>query len=263
MRIEGRRVLVTGATGGIGQAIARALALHGADLVLTGRRADSLRRLATELGARTHEVDLSDREALTRLVDECAQTDILIANAGLPGTGRLDGLTVGQIDHVLDVNLRAPMLLARAFAAHMLGRGAGHMVFISSISGLAATPEASVYCATKFGLRGFALALREELRPGGVGVSIVYPGAISDAGMFAGTGVSLPPGVGTNTPEDVAAAVVRAIQRNRAEMKVAPLTIRLGLPLAAVAPGVSAVMQRHLGGNRVAAELARAQRHKL
>ena len=104
----------------------------------------------------------------------------------------------------------------------MAQRGRGHLVFISSLSGKAATPGSSVYSATKFGLRGFAQGLRGDLRGAGVGVSVVFPGFIRDAGMFAESGTELPAFVGTSTPEDVADGVLRAIERNRGEVDVAP-----------------------------------------
>jgi short-subunit dehydrogenase len=262
MKIEGRSVVLTGATGGLGQAIARALARRGARLTLTGRRVEVLEPLAAELGAGVLAVDLTDREAVTGLAKRVGGCDILVANAGLPGTGRLDELGVDAIDRVLDVNLRAPMLLARSASTGMRERSGGHIVLVSSLSGLAPSPFASVYGATKAGLRGFGLALREELRGTGIGVSIVYPGPISNAGMFAETGVTLPARVGMSTPEDVARAVVRSIESNRAEVMVAPLPMKAAIPLALVAPGVNAAVQRHFGGNRVAAELAVKQSHK-
>ncbi len=100
-------------------------------------------------------------------------------------------------------------------------------MFVSSLSGRAASARSSLYNATKFGLRGFALALRMDLRAQGVGVSLVSPGFIRDAGMFADSGAPLPPGVGTRSPQDVARAVAEAIERNRAEVDVAPLSLRL------------------------------------
>ena len=132
----------------------------------------------------------------------------------------------------------------------MAERGGGHIVFVSSLSGKAATPRTSVYAATKFGLRGFAMALREDLRPLGVGVSTVFPGFIRDAGMFHDAGAKLPGYVGTKTPEDVANAVVSAIERNRAEVEVAPIGVRLGATLAVLAPELSANVQRRLGAEQ-------------
>ena len=113
----------------------------------------------------------------------------------LPASGALSELDGDQIDRMLDVNLRAPIALAHGLVPMMTARGSGQMVFISSLSGKAASPASSLYSATKFGLRGFALGLREDLRRSGVGVSLVFPGFIRDAGMFAEAGVQLPPGV--------------------------------------------------------------------
>src|SRR5438270_8960638 len=123
-------------------------------------------------------------------------------------------------------------MLARAFAPAMARRGSGHLLFMSSLSGKAATPATSLYNATKYGLRGFASALRAELRASGVGVSAVFPGFIREAGMFADAQVKLPPGVGTRTPADVARAVLEAIERNRGEVDVAPLALRAGVIFA-------------------------------
>src|SRR5437016_5760449 len=108
--------------------------------------------------------------------------------------------------------------LAHALAPQMVARGSGHVLFMSSLAGKAATPGTALYNATKYGLRGFASALRADLRASGVGVSTVFPGFIRDAGMFAEAGVKLPPGVGTRSPEHVAQAVLAAIERNRGEV---------------------------------------------
>ena len=127
--------------------------------------------------------------------------------------------------------------MARELVPAMTERGAGHMVFVSSLSGKAATARASLYCATKFGLRGFALGLREDLRGTGVGVSVVTPGAIRDAGMFADSGRQAAAGMGTATRSRSRAGVVRAIERDRAEISVAPVRQRALSAIAANAPG--------------------------
>jgi short-subunit dehydrogenase len=262
MTVLAGRILLTGATGGIGQAIARALARHGGELILSGRRGDVLDPLAAELGARAIRCELASRDELERLIGEVGAVDLLVANAALPGTGELLELTQEQIDRNLEVNLRAPIRLARALAPEMAARGRGHLVFISSLAGRAASPSSSIYAATKFGLRGFALGLRGDLRASGVGVSVVSPGFIRDAGMFAESGVKLPRGVGTRTPQDVAQAVVRAVERNRAEVDVAPAGLRLGASFAAVAPGIAEEVSRRMGGDRIARDLATGQQDK-
>jgi short-subunit dehydrogenase len=133
---------------------------------------------------------------------------------------------------------------------------------MSSMSGKTASVGGSVYSATKFGLRGFALGLREDLRGTGVGVSTVFPGFISDAGMFHDAEVKLPGYVATRTPEQVAAAVVRAIERDRSEIDVAPLAVRLGAAVAGIAPELSGRLQRRLGSDEIAAAMAEGQRDK-
>ena len=133
------------------------------------------------------------------------------------------------------------------------------MVFISSLAGKAASPSSSVYSATKFGLRGFALGLREDLRAHGVGVSAIFPGFIRDAGMFADAEMDLPRGVGTKTPQDVAAAVIRAVRRNRAEVEVAPVGLRIGTSFAAVAPELAAAVSRRMGSHQIATDLTEGQ----
>ena len=262
MKLDGRMALVTGATGGIGHAIARALAKKGARLLLTGRRADVLEPLARELGARALSVDLADRAALDRLIEESRDVDVLVANAALPASGRITDFEVAEIDAGLDVNLRAPIVLARALVARMSERGCGHLVFINSLSGKVAAPRASLYSATKFGLRGFAQCLRQDLHGSAIGVSTIFPGFIRDAGMFAKSGAKLPPGVGTRSPEDVAAAVVKAIEGDEGEVDVAPLGLRVGALVGGIAPGVSGTLQRWLGSEKVADEVATGQRGK-
>jgi short-subunit dehydrogenase len=144
----------------------------------------------------------------------------------------------------------------------MVERGEGHLVFISSLSGKVASPGSALYSATKFGLRAFATGVREDLHGTGVGVTTVFPGFISGAGMFAEAEVKLPPGVGTRSPEQVADAVVRGIERGKAEIDVAPLQLRAGALAAAVSPSLSSRVQRLLGARGLTDEMARGQASK-
>ncbi len=260
MRISGATVLLTGATGGIGQAIARELHGRGARLILTGRRTEVLEPLAAELGARALAVDLAVAGEVDSLIEQTGEVDILIANAALPASGRLDTYTQEQLDRALDVNLRAPIVLAHALSPGMVERGRGHLVFVSSLSGKAAAPESSLYGAAKFGLRGFALCLRDDLRANGVGVSVVLPGFISDTGLRGSAEVKLPPGAGMRTPAQVARGVVRAIERNRAEVEVAPAALRAGAAIASLAPEMAGRLARLMGSHEIAREVSAAQR---
>ena len=260
--LAGRTALLTGATGGIGHAIARALHRRGVQLVLTGRRAEVLEPLAQELGARSLAVDLEQPAEVERLLAEAGHIDLLVANAAVPASGPLLDFTDEQIDRALQVNLRAPIVLSRHLAPRMVAQEWGHLVFISSLSGKAGSAGSSIYSATKFGLRGFGQGLRGDLHDSGVGVSVVFPGFIRDAGMFADANVELPGFVGTSKPEDVGQAVVIAIEHDRGEVDVAPIRMKLGTRFATLAPSVSARVQRRLGGERIAADMAAGQAEK-
>jgi uncharacterized protein len=263
VRLGDSTVLLTGASGGIGHAIARALHGRGANVILTGRRAEVLDDLRAELADRVEVVaaDLARPEDCT-LLGQRAGIDVLVANAGLPAAGRLQTFSPEEIDRAIDVNLRAPMQLALALLPSMLERGSGHLVFVSSLAGKVASGGSSVYNATKFGLRGFGFALYEELRGSGVGVTTVFPGFIRDAGMFAESGAKLPRGVGTRTPEQVAKAVVEGIERNRAEIDVAPFSLSSGARVFGAAPSVMSAITRVLGASEVSAALEEGQKAK-
>lgn len=225
MELAGKTALVTGATGGLGRAIAQALAARGARLVLSSRKADDLAELAASLpgeGHRAAVADLALEGAADRLVADAGEVDALVANAGISAGGRLDRVPTEELEHALRVNFEAPIRMAHALLPGMVERGQGHLLFVSSIQGKVALARSSVYSATKFGLRGFALSLRDDLAGTGVGVSVVLPGFIRDAGMFAASGQRAPAGLGTSTPASVGAGVVKAIERDRAEVTVAP-----------------------------------------
>jgi short-subunit dehydrogenase len=265
MELADRTALLTGATGGLGRAIAAALAGRGAKLVLSGRKAEALDALAAELpgeGHRTVPTDLAEPGAAEGLAAQAGDVDVLIANAGLPGTGRLPDYSTEQLTGTLRVNLEAPILLARALEPAMLERGSGHMVFVSSLSGKSATPLSSIYNATKFGLRGFALGLRADLDPRGIGVSIVSPGTIREAGMYADSGADPIPGLGTGSPAQVAAAVVKAIEHNKVEITVAPLQQRFLAHFALATPGLSVKIASGDAGQKAAAAVADGQTDK-
>ncbi|MBW5484770.1 SDR family NAD(P)-dependent oxidoreductase [Streptomyces bambusae] len=262
MHISGSNVLLTGATGGIGTALAASLAAHGARLTITGRREGALKATADACGARAVVADLAVRGDVERLAETCAETDVLVANAALPASGDLLDYTEEQLDRALDVNLRAPVVLSRLLAAEMVARGRGHIVLVGSISGKAATKSSSLYNATKFGLRGFALALRQDLRGTGVGVSLVQPGFVRDAGMFAATGATTPNRIRTVTPGQVAEGVVRAVRRDLTEVNVAPLELRLLSAVAGQFPRFAERVQARGGFDGTLRQIVEAQRSR-
>src|SRR3979409_2431543 len=140
----------------------------------------------------------------------------MVPHPAVPASGELVSFSVEEIDRALTINLRSAILLAIRLLPGMLARGAGHIVLIASIHGKLPAALVSVYNATKFGLRGFGLALGQELRGTGVGVSVINPTFVREAGMWAQTGVTPNPLAGQVTPDRVAAAVIRAIKENRA-----------------------------------------------
>lgn len=263
MRIEGRSVLLTGATGGIGGAIARELAMRGCVLTVTGRREAELARLVAGLGppARGFAADLTNRAELRGLLDQTGPVDILVACAGLDIPQDLADAGEQEVEEAVRVNLLVPALLARAVLGPMKRHGSGHVVFIASVAGLVATPvNSSVYTATKWGLRGLGLALRQELHGTGIGVSTIFPAGVRDAGMFARTGVTLPRYAGTSSPGEVARAVARAVERDRPEVVVAAAGERLGAAISGVAPVLVGDLARRAGLGRIRQAVQDAQR---
>jgi len=259
--LDGANVVLSGASGGLGGAIAHALNEKGAHLVLSGRRADRLEALARDLrDAEVEPCDFADREAVAGFAERVEDADVLVANAALPGAGTLDDFTPLEIDRVLDVNLRTPILLARHLAPLMTARKRGHLVFVSSMGAKLPASRIAVYSATKTGLRGFAACLRQELAGTGVGVSVVFPGSVRDAGMFADSGAT--GGGGTVTSAAVAAGVVRAIEHNKAEVNVASAPLRAMAVFANIAPGAWAWIARRAGADKQTAALAAGLRDR-
>jgi short-subunit dehydrogenase len=255
MELSGTTALLTGATGGLGRAMANALAGRGASLILSARSAEALTQLAAELpgeGHRAIAADLAEPGAALKLAGEAGDVDVLVANAGLHGSGKLDKINQDEIERTLRVNLEAPILLARELLPGMQERGRGHLVFIASLAAKAPSPRSGLYNATKFGLRGFALGVRADLAGSGVGASLVLPGFIREAGMFANSGAKPPPGMGTSSPEEVGVAVVRAIERDRAEIAVAPLRTRALAHIGLASPSLALRAQAGKTGRRAA-----------
>lgn len=262
MEPAGKKVLLTGATGGIGRSIARTLAGAGAELLVSGRSAEALEELAAALPGEGHAAlaaDLGGPGAALELAERAGEVDILVANAALPSTGRVTDLTHEQVARMLRINLEAPILLAQALLPGMLERGRGKLVMIGSLAGKAGSPRSSIYNATKFGLRGFAFGLAADLAGSPVGINLVAPGFVREAGMFADSGANAPGGMGTTTPERVAGAVLKAIGSDRVEIAVAPRRQRTMAHLGLISPSLSHRVQSGPAGQNAADSLASGQ----
>lgn len=188
--LEGRAALITGASAGIGEAAAHALARRGCSLILAARRLDLLQALAERLGSGTQAVpclpvqlDVTDMSTIQRAVEigigRFGQIDVLVNNAGV---GRLDWLDqmdpAEGIEGQIRVNLIGLAQMTRAVLPSMLSRHEGHIINVASIASLIGSPTYSIYAASKFGVRGFSEALRREVAGFGVRVSVIYPGAV-------------------------------------------------------------------------------------
>lgn len=217
--LTGKGALVTGASGGIGAAIARSLHAQGASVALSGTRQDALEALAQELGARAHvtAADLSDPAAAADLIGKAeaalGQVDILVNNAGLTKDGLALRMSDADWDKVLDVDLAAPFRLSRAALKFMLRRKAGRIINIGSVVGSTGNAGQANYAAAKAGLIGLTKALAQEVASRGITVNLVAPGyietpmtaALSEANKTA-LAEKIPLGR-LGAPEDIAAAV--------------------------------------------------------
>ncbi|MGC5051775.1 SDR family NAD(P)-dependent oxidoreductase [Micromonospora sp. DT48] len=187
--VTGGVAVVTGAAGGIGAALAHALARRGAELVLLDRDADGLATVAAAIRAEhpdrqvwTHQVDLADAAATGALADRIVarhpRIRLLVNNAGVALGGRFDEVTLAEFGWVVDVNFRAVAQLTHALLPALRAEPGAHLVTISSLFGLIAPPGQVAYAASKFAVRGFTEALRHELAVDGIGVTCVHPGGV-------------------------------------------------------------------------------------
>jgi len=261
--LRGANAIITGASRGIGVYIARALAKEGVNLVLAARSAGELEKVRAEmeaLGVRAIAItcdvaQASERAVLVQRAEaEMGPIDILVNNAGIERVARFDEALESDIVDTLTINLEAPMLLTRAIVPGMLKRGRGHVVNIASGAGKVGVAFGSSYCASKHGLVGFTNALRSEYRGRPVGFSVVCPGFVTDAGMYArwdDRGIRAPRIAGTSKPEKVAAVVVKCIKRNKAEVTVNTPPVRPLIVLANIAPSIVPGMLHRLGYTKV------------
>jgi short-subunit dehydrogenase len=164
MLLNGRRVLLTGASRGIGAALARAFVERGAELALVARASEALEHVAKDTGGSAYPCDLSDLASLEGLVERVGPVDLLVNNAGVANVGWYLDRTQDEIDQVMTVNLLAPMRLCRLVLPGMVERGRGQVVNISSMAAVIAPPGLATYSASKAGLSHFTAGLRADLR---------------------------------------------------------------------------------------------------
>lgn len=241
MLLTGRRVLLTGASRGIGAALARAFAERGASLALVARASDQLTQVATETEGTAYPCDLSDLAALPALVDAVGPVDVLVNNAGVAHVGWYLDRTQEEIDQMTAVNLLAPMRLCRLVLPGMVERGLGQVVNVSSMAAVIAPPGLATYSATKAGLSHFTAGLRADLRDHPITFTTVTLASVStemdeEARSYGPMRAMAAKSKGRDiTPmEDFVKAVLKGVEADRPEVRVpasmAPLAMLANAP---------------------------------
>jgi NADP-dependent 3-hydroxy acid dehydrogenase YdfG len=186
--IEGKIVVITGASSGLGEATARFLSAEGASVVLGARRADRIRSLADELTGRGAKAlalttDVTHRDQVKRLVDAAVEAhgriDVMINNAGLMPQSLLERLKIDEWDRMIDVNIKGVLYGIAAALPHMKQQKAGHIINVSSVAGHKVGPGSAVYAATKYAVRALSEGLRQEVKPYNIRTTVISPGAVA------------------------------------------------------------------------------------
>lgn len=220
--LSGNVVAITGASAGIGEASARALAAEGARVVVGARRIDRLEKLAGELDSEVVAVDMDvrDPDDSAKLVDAAfssfGRLDALVANAGIGAYGGIMDLTDGQLTDMIDTNVAGTVWPIRAVVPRFVEAGEGDIVIVASVAGLRGADDEAVYAATKFAQVGLAGSLDRELHEKGIRVSTICPGGTAtEFAMGAGRTPDMPGLADMLRPEDVAHAVVTVLKQPR------------------------------------------------
>ncbi len=254
--LKGKNALLTGGSKGLGPVIARALADEGINLSLAARSEGALQDTADEISAMGVKAvaiaaDMTDTDSLRNLEhqtrEQLGAIDILINNAGMEWVCPYVSLSLDEIETMVRTNLLGALQLTRIVLPGMLERGQGHIVTMSSLGGKKGSPYSATYAATKAGLIEWTSGLREELRGTGVSASVICPGFVSEAGMFAVYNKPAPKITGETTPEKVARAVVSAILKDKQEIIVNPGPIMPMRVLDAVNPSIGSWILRKFG----------------
>ncbi|MBX3671211.1 MAG: SDR family NAD(P)-dependent oxidoreductase [Rhodocyclaceae bacterium] len=245
-----RRILVTGASGAIGAALAESYAQPGVTLYLHGRDAARLDEVAARCRAKqaavvTERLDLRDLAGLRRWLDGCGALDVVIVNAGMNThvgpTGAAEPWD--EVEALLDVNLKAAMAIVQAVLPAMRVKKCGQIALISSLAGYFGLPVTPAYCASKAGLKAYGEALRGWLAPEGIRINVVMPGYVGSPMCDAMPG----PKPFLRTPQQAARTIRRGLARDRARISF-PFPLNLGTWFLAVLPaGLSIRVLRLLG----------------
>ena len=266
--MEPRNAIVTGASHGIGQYIARALAARRMNLLLVARSEAELVRLARELrtcdtAVAVAAIDLAGRQAAHQVAEaaaaELGTVDVLVNNAATEPQTRFHALTPGELEDVLQVDLISPLLLSRLLLPGMLERGYGRIVNISSLAGHTSFPYTEAYAAAKDGLTAFSRVLHSDYRNTGVSATSLILGPVKDAGVsartLAETGLTASTAFSVQ-PEKVAAATPRAIDTPKAEIVVNRGPGRLLKALMDYFPGLGPAINRLSRADKLMASVA-------
>jgi short-subunit dehydrogenase len=258
MELKGTVGIVTGASRGIGVYLAEALAAKGVDLVLAARSAEDLESTAKtvgDLGVRviTVPTDVTKREDLenlvTRTTAELGPIDLLVNNAGIEHYDYFEEADLDRIEAIIRTNLVAVEWLTRMVLPEMVRRRRGHIANIASVAGKTAAPYNTVYSSSKHGLVGFSWSLREEMKPYGIGVSVVNPGYVGESGMFYDWSEGKTPSglIRTVTPKKVADKTVAAIEGDKAEVMVTTGLANIVDIFHAISPRLTTNIARRTG----------------
>ena len=256
----GTRAYITGASRGIGRALAAELAARGATLGLAARSGQELEQLATELPGTHHalECDVTDSAATQRAIDAFADKtgglDLLIANAGITHYGPFRDQPLEKAKQMSEVNWLGTLYTVHYGLPHLLQQGRGHIVVVSSGAGLRSFPDAAVYGATKAAQRMFAEALRHELAGTGISVTVAYPGEI-DTTLHDHEKDRMPAwyrgGDKAAPADELAKRIIAAVEQDERAIYFPPLVRALGIAHC-VNPAVGDAILRRLRGNSAA-----------
>lgn len=255
MEIEGRVVWITGASSGIGEALAYELARKGAKLILSARRTEELERVQKACPTAPEHVavvplDLTDTDALPAHAEEARQAfgriDVLINNAGVSQRSLAKDTELSVYRQLMDLDWFAQVALTKAVLPEMIERRSGHVVVISSVAGKVGVPLRTGYCAAKHALHGFFDALRAEVAQDNIGVTLVCPGFVRTSVSVNALGADgQPHGAmdrdieGGMPPEELAERIVKGLARDREEMVIAGRMERSLVRLKRFAPGLA------------------------